>query len=291
MTIWAAGSGEEESPLLTWKAHAGWIGEIQFVPPPLAASVSRPSPMPLLTVSNDGSLILWDLNMTKSNRAVALAESDTGTKGVFTMHERGGLILSGGKDHSIRMTQMTAADLRVVNTWDGIYGATVKSARWRDGNVFAVAGGFSGASDILLIDRRQPTSPALTISCAHPLPINSLNWSPLDDQLLLSSGFDAAIRMHDVRSPGAAMCLLRGHTSTRNKGMHEPTFCDGGRRVAAVGDGSTALSVYCARTGTAVSRGQLNVDLNKGGSTMHLVGGSTLLLAQGAHVVSFSPVY
>jgi hypothetical protein len=65
---------EERAPLLSWKAHGGWVAAVQFLSSCSASSSS--SQLLMLTAANDASLTLWDINKSRQSaiaRSSALA--------------------------------------------------------------------------------------------------------------------------------------------------------------------------------------------------------------------------
>lgn len=77
-----------------------------------------------------------------------------------------------------------------------------------------------------IFDTRSPGPAASAcVPDAHPLVINSVRWHPSEETLLVSSSFDAALRVHDLRQPSRPLCVLEGHVSPsepRSKSIYHP---------------------------------------------------------------------
>ena len=76
-----------------------------------------------------------------------------------------------------------------------------------------------------------------------------VDWHPTEPHLLLTSGFDPAIRLLDLRQPGAPLRELRGHMAPgvqRCRGIYRPAFVASGdmasHRAAAL-----STCAVCAR--------------------------------------------
>lgn len=148
----------------------------------------------------------------------------------------------------------------------------------------------------MLSDARAPgQAPAAAMRRAHGSAVNSLSWSQAAEHVLLSSSCDATMLLHDMRKPGAPMAILAGHSEAgKQKAINQPSFCDGGRFVVSVGEGSPHLSLFSASSGELLSQGELgNHVLNKKGSCLHALGRSGdegLVLANGNVLLYFVPV-
>ena len=84
----------------------------------------------MLTASNDCSVALWDINKTTEGRAAGLCAIRPHTNGLFTLHEVHGRVLTGSKDGSCAVTQLTPTGLSVVQTFTEAHSQVVKCARW-----------------------------------------------------------------------------------------------------------------------------------------------------------------
>ena len=94
--------GDGEDVLLSWKAHNGWIGDIQFV----SHQKDNQASNLVLSASNDKTVVLWDINTAtqkKGGKVVPknLASGAWHGQGVFSLHEVAGCICTGSKDGSV----------------------------------------------------------------------------------------------------------------------------------------------------------------------------------------------
>ena len=238
------------------------------------------------------SVILWDVNHQhgthrgngKASSYARLSDATPHSKGIYSLHEVNGRVLTGSKDGTCSLSTITTSSLQHTDTYD-IRDKCIKTARWQGGDdggegsatTFA-CGGESG--ELLLYDTRGGGHNTKTILSGHPHDngVSNVRWSPLTSHLLLSSGRSLSMALHDIRKPSAPLFLLRGHSKqTIVKGymIYTPTFSHGGRGVTTLGHYSNCLSVYDVGSGVRVWDGALT---DEGGG----VRGSPM--TQGGHV-------
>ena len=133
--------------------------------------------------------------------------------------------------------------------------------------------------------------PALAIAGAHGTAVNVLRWSPASEHLVLSASHDPAILVHDLRRAAEPLHRLAGHApgggTARIAGIYQPCFVGGGDAIATPCERSTLLSLYSARTGATISRGEVGLAL---GATCCGTARGDALLASGARAVyAFAP--
>ncbi|PSC70328.1 WD repeat-containing 32 [Micractinium conductrix] len=298
-------------PLLSGKLHKGWIAEVQF----LSAACGNASGsggdgcggggglLRLLTAGNDGTVGLWDLGRAAEAggrgglvpQCLARA-TDLHSGGIFSLHERGGRLLTAAKDASVAISSLGegsragGAALTVLHRYEDLHSGVVKCARWRDDHCFASCG---NDRRLVVVDSRQPTStgPCFAIEGAHGSAINCLRWHPSEQHLLLSSSHDPAALVQDLRSPGQPLHRLLGHAQGARVGsIYQPAWVAGGAAVATGCERSTLLSLYCTRTGAAISRGDagfsLGAALCRGAAP-----GDPLLVSAPRSVLLFAPTW
>ena len=81
----------------------------------------------------------------------------------------------------------------------------------------------------------------------HAGAVNTVTFSPSDASLLLSAGFDGAIRLWDVRAIGprrGAVAELVGHHGRHKPSLMHPIFYNNGRHVLTGGQNSPHLYRY-----------------------------------------------
>lgn len=108
---------------------------------------------------------------------------------------------------------------------------------------------------------------------------------------MLSVSHDPAILIHDLRRPGEPLHRLAGHAPAagRISGIYQPSWVAGGAAVATACERSTLLSLYCARTGATISRGDTGLAV---GATFCGPRRGDLLLATVARGVhAFAPTW
>ncbi|KAI9987241.1 hypothetical protein PInf_023210 [Phytophthora infestans] len=208
-------------PLMSFKAHSGWVSAIS-----LARSVRGKANL-LLTASNDASVKLWDLNhsseMLKTPKEI-FSNSSLHTKGIFGMDVCDDSVLTCSKDTSIALSQFRGDTglLEVKQRFDD-HAGVVKCVRFAKCNpqIFA-----SGGNDreLHVFDTRVAANPSVvTVGGMHSRAINSVQFHPTDDNLLLSAGFDSNFFMFDLRNTSTPMCTFRQLNDT-NKAIFHPIF-------------------------------------------------------------------
>lgn len=207
------------------------------------------------------SLKLWDLHahvFAASTRAPgAVAELAVHESGIFSMHELHGSVLTASKDGTCAVCALTAGGLARKSRYDFALGK-LKTARWRDAATFACAG---EGNAVAMVDVRGGgggggcgATLKLEMKGLHDHGLQDLRWSPACEHLLLSSGSDTTMGLHDVRYPGAAVIRLHGHAKKVTEGLNvfTPCFSHGGRAVSCLGQDSNRLTLYSAASGQRV---------------------------------------
>ncbi|KAG8467153.1 hypothetical protein KFE25_000469 [Diacronema lutheri] len=282
----ADGEAEHARALLSFRAHAGWVGGVQLLPARASESGAGGAALLggwLLSAANDGALRLWDLRSTAREgasvgmpRLVAEQAESHSSKGIFAMHERDARVLTASKAGSVGLTVLAPdGRLRAARVWaSACGGGVVKSVAWSGADAahglgpetFA-AGGRAGA--VALFDAREPTERAAArLERTHPHDVHTVRWQPRDagamaedglageggwGPLLLTASFDPSIQLWDARRLDAPVARLEGHVGAhirRQARIHQPVF-GGCARIVATGEGAGALSVYCAVPGVA----------------------------------------
>lgn len=164
-----------------------------------------------------------------------------------SLHPDGRLIASAGNDCALRVRSDALPRGR-----EGMHPTKARS-------VPLTAGAPAQVFDV------RTSGAACSIEEAHPLAINGTGWRPGSEHIVLSSGFDPALRVHDLRRPSEPLHLLRGHVApgqSRCKGINRPAVVAGpaGPTVLTGGSKSEFLSVYCMDTGAVLSRGHVGFE-------------------------------
>lgn len=74
--------GDAREALLTWRAHHGWLGDLQF------ASGQDAGKNVLLTVGNDCVVAAWDPNVSANGTPKRVGSLDCHQGGIFSLHVR-----------------------------------------------------------------------------------------------------------------------------------------------------------------------------------------------------------
>ncbi|CAK9862266.1 unnamed protein product [Sphagnum jensenii] len=140
-------SSKEESPdeacepLLSWKGSSGWISQVHFLSQqPQGATL-------LLSSSNDGSIVIWDLNKQqatpkvhngRAGRALQVGmprivteRQSLHSNGIFAMHELDGQIVTGSKDCSVALSVVKDAGISKERVIEGHHMGAIRGVRFR----------------------------------------------------------------------------------------------------------------------------------------------------------------
>lgn len=250
--------------IMSWRPHNSWIGEIQWL------SGQEGHRTQLITASNDKTMVLWDCTTSAAAGRTRVPKKLLGaphhfhTGGIFSMHEAGGDVVSAGKDGSVVHSRFIEGGWGLMQDFENLHGgAVIKCVRFRDaarGEVFA-----SGGNDrsLRVTDARAQKGQGVVRvwEDASDAAVNFVQWSPSDQNMLLSAGFDRAISLWDLRATSnEPLHRLQGHHRVpgagKVKGMHRAAFLAQGRYVITTGEKTDLISIYDVATGRAVSRGE-----------------------------------
>jgi WD40 repeat protein len=265
-------SSHSPSPLLDFRAHSRWISSAKFFSK--SKSVDEEAHIRLLTAADDGLLKLWDIaqcNLRSDPKILCTVSLHE--KGIFSMDERGGQILTGSKDRSVAVSLIqTSGEIQKVHNFLDLHASVVKSVQWKPGpdgsdcppQVFASGG---QDSSIFVQDTRSD-SPALHIPAAHEGGVHTVSWCPVtsgsdgSEHLLMSAGYDSSVKIFDVRACGGSSCsslhTFRDHNAhlSRRSSITTPSFLTS-QHLLIPNEHSSSISIHCTLTGRTLSRGTL----------------------------------
>jgi hypothetical protein len=283
-------------PLLVLQAHQRWVSCSKFLSGEAAERGAASAK--LLTAADDGLVKVWDLaqtsQLTSRQNARLLTSSSCGHapgRGIFSLDERGGDLVTGSKDRRVCVTRLTPAGLlaplasfselhegvvkSVCWSWqqqEQVQGESEGEQQWQQPVVFASGGqdrrvcvkdtrsgfgGNGGAADLEVLEAHG--GGVHTVSwCAHP---RGQHW-------LLSAGYDGLVHVFDMRAlggegraPPAPLFSFREHLAPTGTGRRKasstivtPCFLSSAR-VLLPSQFSGALSLHCLASGGTVSRG------------------------------------
>lgn len=237
---------DDQRVLLEWRASRGWIGSVQFVS----------CDGKVLTASNDSLVKLWDVSLVDGNNAPKLlaANDSLHSSGIFQAHCSHNSLFTASKDKSVALSSISDAGITFVRRFEALHRACVKTVRARNDNVSVFAS--AGMDRCIAIGdvRGDSDAPSIAIRDAHQSPISSVVWH---GDLLLSASYDTTLKLHDVRRADRVLFEL---PVPGGKAIVRPAFCNKGRNVVSGSDGMRLLSLFCTQSGSAVSRGVLEVD-------------------------------
>ncbi|CAM9627708.1 unnamed protein product, partial [Phaeothamnion confervicola] len=259
-------NNSSRAPLLSFKAHGGWISGVQFLED--SGGVGGGGACRLVTAANDGIVKLWDAVVHHSGTPRLLATArDLHTKGIFSMHVAansgasgvatygggGFLLATGSKDRTVALSRITAGGIRreqflgaagIRGGDDDAHAGIVKDVRFRDAATLASCG------DDVWDLRVAGAAPAVAWAAAHTGGTHTVRWHPSDGNLLLTAGLDPVVRCWDLRRSSGPVREYRGHVPfvlLRHKTIHRPEFVVGGDAFVTCGERSHQLSMF--RTG------------------------------------------
>lgn len=288
---WAVGSGACAEPLLSYRAHGGWVSGVHFVPRAGGAAGGVADSV-LVTTGNDGGLVVWALAADAAPRAAAGTRLGTG---VFSADCAAGARVAAVacKDGSVRTFALDAAGAVAPRTvLAGAHAGVAKCVRACPGTAARVLASGGNDARVCVHDERAPAgTTAIVFEHAHTHAVNGVDWHPAREHVLASTSFDRSVCVLDVRRPDAPLRRCTGHADARTgaRHIHRAVFCCGGTALACSGDGSTRLSLYDAATGTAVSRGDVGTELSTLLSTTPAT--DILVAAHGRTLSFFAPQF
>ena len=299
---WAVGSGACAAPLLSYRAHGGWVSGVHFVPrtavPQGIGSSSSSSSIAdsvLVTTGNDGGLVVWALDACAAPRAAAGTRLGTG---IFSADCVADVAAVACKDGSVRTFALDAAGAVAPRTvLAGAHAGVAKCVRaCPTAGAHVLASGGNDAR-VCVHDVRVPqgaagaAAPVVEFAHVHTHAVNGVDWHPADAHVLASTSFDRSVCLLDVRQPAAPLQRYTGHAAAgaSARHIHRAVFCCRGTALACSGDGSTRLSLYDARptapTGnTAISRGDVGSELS---TLLSTTPATRLLVAAHGRTLSF----
>ena len=261
VAVFCPSAGSE--PLAAFKGHGGWVGGCGFV------GGDR-----LLTAANDGKLVLWDCAAARGDRLRDAATLAPGRCWSLAVSDDRGA-LCGFRDGTVGVVACAPAALTETVRIDVADGA-VKGVAWRGDGTFATA---SDDGDVAGWDPRAAAAAAWRLAGAHA-EATSAAFRPGDDHQVLTAGRDAAVKLWDLRAPGAPLRTFAGHhrPDARRKGIFHPRWV-GGAAFAVGGEGSQRLAFYDAARGAAFASVKCAGDVT---AVAPLPGGDALAVADDA---------
>eukprot|EP01125_Pyxidicula_operculata_P014963 TRINITY_DN5050_c0_g1_i1.p1 TRINITY_DN5050_c0_g1~~TRINITY_DN5050_c0_g1_i1.p1 ORF type:complete len:625 (-),score=130.82 TRINITY_DN5050_c0_g1_i1:209-2083(-) len=265
-------SSSYRDPLISFRAHSGWVSNIQFMKPSSRSSSTSSSSSSssslesvntkIISSSNDKAIKIFDLSKTVESEPKLLCQTKSlHTSGIFSMHyycedddDHEQYVLSASKDSRVVYSRITPSGICKIGDYN-CHTSVVKCCRFRDKHSFASTG---NDGKIMVVDTRSSTD-HLKINAHHTHAINHVTWSPTDPNILLSAGFDKFICVYDIRNNTKPLHILDKHISTdkRLKNIYKPIFNLDGKKIITVGEGSTKLTTYCVESGKKLSVGSM----------------------------------
>nr|WP_322768940.1 NB-ARC domain-containing protein [Frankia sp. Cr1] len=256
--IWDVARGTIRTTLT---GHTDWVYDVVFAPKPPKTSLSDPAPTDIMlaSVSNDGTVRIWDFTTAlthtmaaiqadgihevafspdgrllasagSSDQTVQIWEVDTGTKltalrghagrvSGIAFSPDGALLASVRSDEPVRIWDVLTGDLQSIFT--GHTGMLTNLAFSPDGALLASAGNDG------LVRIWEVKSGTIQATPSSHIGVTAVAFSP-DGLQLASAGGDETVRLWDVAS-GAARAILTGHAGW----VHDVAFSPDGTLLAS----------------------------------------------------------
>eukprot|EP00941_MAST-03F_sp_MAST-3F-sp1_P004321 g4321.t1 len=254
--------GNDELPLLSFKAHGGWVCDVHFLSSNTNCWAGR-----LLTASNDCSVSLWDINQARSanSRGTQMKPKCITTNriihrsGIFSMHCRENILITGSKDHCVGYSQIRESKIDNVSLFEE-HSSVVKSARLRPGNDASVVASVGNDGVLCIWDKRSEQPLIASQTDISSLALNSVRWHPSpDSNQLVVGGFEPVLRIYDIRKlVDGPLHTLAGHhrigRGVRLKSIHHPLWVRPSVLMTG-GSKSDDLIIFDPKTGQKTSRG------------------------------------
>uniref|UniRef100_A0A803P2V2 Histone-binding protein RBBP4-like N-terminal domain-containing protein n=1 Tax=Cannabis sativa TaxID=3483 RepID=A0A803P2V2_CANSA len=205
------------------------------------------------TIIHPGEVFIWDVE-AQPNRHAVFGATNSRPDLILTGHQDNAefalamcptepYVLSGGKDKSVVLWSIQD---HISTAATGSGGSIIKNTKPGDGNekavdgpIVAPRGVYYGHEDtvedvtfcpsssqefcsvgddscLILWDARTGSSPAVKVEKAHDADLHCVDWSPHDDNLILTGSADNSVRMFDRRNltsggVGAPIHKFEGH--------------------------------------------------------------------------------
>ncbi|KAL3681847.1 hypothetical protein R1sor_024803 [Riccia sorocarpa] len=261
-----------QTPLLSWTVDSSWVSQVLFL-----SNQFQEHGTLLLSSSNDGRVVLWDINkqrvrsgtrglspLTREGTPVVVCEtSSLHSGGIFGMHESRGKI-GTSSEGSLAISTIKETGIVMERFITGHHTGVIRSVRFRDQNILADCG---VDSVIGILDLRASDPCSLKIQTAHKTGISMVEWSPVsvETNLVLSASKDPQLYLHDIRYPTKAMMQFEGHIHPRRAkcySIYRPAFIAGGDVVVSPGEGTHQLSLYSVTKGEVLKKLHVGYDAN-----------------------------
>ncbi|KAG9442900.1 hypothetical protein H6P81_018754 [Aristolochia fimbriata] len=246
-------------PLMGWKSSTSWVSGVSFL---------TENPMFLLSTSNDGRLVIWDISKQSSSSTslppMAGELISLHSKGIFSMDLMEDVVATASKDSSVSICRINEAG-HLINEGSitSHHSGAIRGVCFGRSKDSLADCGADGR--ICILDRRTAEPCTLTIESDHSTGVNTVQWAPLNDFLLLSASKDPALLLYDIRNPTVPVHRLQGHTQINSRTcnqIYRPAFVDNGTAVATPGQGSKKISIYSVEKGQLISQGMVGYDAN-----------------------------
>jgi WD40 repeat protein len=270
----------------SFQAHSRWVSTARFLDSSFlsagadSASMNvgtidgkesgvAPHMLPIITASDDATVKIWDVGRAGKKKPKLLSSSNQlHNRGIFSLEVAGDTVVCGSKDKTVTVSKITPGGLSSQPLARyALHSGVVKAVDVQsNGAVFA-----SGSQDrsVCIKDTRVGSTQSAEVELTDCFGggVFSVQFGPSNEgsqHLLLTAGLDPVIKLFDLRyvkGSDQPLHAYRGHTApgVRLKSIVPPSFL-GGHTIVTGGQGSSRLSLYCAKTGKTLSRGELPDD-------------------------------
>lgn len=107
---------------------------------------------------------------------------------------------------------------------------------------------------VKLTDLRSSGAEPLVLSNAHSSVVSFLCWHLQDENIIMTTAFEPAIHVFDLRKASEPLLRLSGHSSGRVKDIYQPAFVAGGKGIVSGGQQSSQLTMYCTTSARCATK-------------------------------------
>ncbi|CAN6463847.1 unnamed protein product [Victoria cruziana] len=282
---------EAIEPLMSWKSSRSWVSGVKF---------AGSNAMLVVSTSNDGGILVWDvskqpiIDSASWSPPIVGKVRDLHSGGIYSMDLLKDIIITASKDSSLGFCRMDGGGgggVFIDRNVSGHHSGVIRGVSFRDADILADCG---ADGRICVLDTRLPEACTMKIDSDHSTGINTIEWSPSDEFMLLSASRDPVLLLYDVRNPSEPLQKLHGHVGSTVRScnnIYRPTFVgNNGAYVATSGQGSKKISIYEVGTGNIISQGFIGYDANLVFYTSN-VGGPPRLWAAARQINQLSPTW
>lgn len=240
---------------MAFKAHRGWVSQVQF--PTFGGAANNL----LISTSNDSTVALWDISKQNASGGARRVQHLTGlhSSGIFSMHQRGRYMATGSKDQRVVLGALSETGFVQDSAFEDHVGV-IKCVRLCSESEPSLLASTGNDRSVVVRDLRAQKIAVQMEEC-HPQAINFVEWHPRDSNIVATTSFDTKLLLHDLRKTSEPLFSFQGHVEKTSgrfaSAIYRAVFVAGGSMLATTGSKSQSISLYNTATGATASRGHI----------------------------------